>query len=510
MPSTSSHKGAACPACKRALEDAVTAACGHIFCQLCLPPPHHMGAQPSSGVLLCPLCREKEETETLVAPVPLGPLGETFCEEHGEKIYFFCEKDAEFLCVFCREGPTHQAHTVGFLDEAIQPYRDRLRSRLEALSTERDEIEDIKNREEQKFQVLLTQIESKKQQVKAAFERLQQELGEQQCLLLARLTELEKQIWKERDEYILKVTEEVVRLGAQVKELEEKCQQPASELLQDVRVTQSRCEMKTFVSPEAISSDLVRKIRDLHRKILTLPEMMNTFSENLVHHLETDSGLGWGPRVCISNKLPGKVDACDPWITPLVAKPYSTAPLAGQVEELSSSPLMDQKGKLRSREAKPLADCTRGRHSGPSDRQPESGAVGGPEVGEVRAAEAEPARQPPALPAPPGGAGLPRLLLRTPRLAGGGAAGRRRRLQRGGGAGGRGAGGAGPERRPGRLGRGPVAPAVLGQHLPGHRPAAGRRPAQPGRRAGLRGRPRDPAQRRDAGAHLHLHRLLLW
>jgi hypothetical protein len=27
--------------------------------------------------------------------------------------------------VFCREGPAHQAHTVGFLDEAIQPYRVR-------------------------------------------------------------------------------------------------------------------------------------------------------------------------------------------------------------------------------------------------------------------------------------------------------------------------------------------------------------------------------------------------
>lgn len=36
--------------------------------------------------------------------------------------------------------------------------------------------------------------------------------------------------------------------------------------------------MKTFVSPEAISPDLVKKIRDLHRKILTLPEMMRVFS----------------------------------------------------------------------------------------------------------------------------------------------------------------------------------------------------------------------------------------
>lgn len=267
----------------------MTAACGHTFCRLCLPPPSQMGAQPSGRVLLCALCEEKEPSETLLVPVPLGPLGETYCEEHGEKIYFFCENDAEFLCVFCREGPSHQAHVVGFLDEAIQPYRDRLRSRLEALSTERDEIDNMKSREAQKLQVLLTQIESKKQQVEAAFERLQQELGKQQHLLLARLTELERQIWKERDEYLSKLSEEVARLGAQVKELEEKCQQPASELLQDVRVNQSRCEMKTFVSPEAISPDLVKKIRDLHRKILTLPEMMRAFSENLVHHLETES-----------------------------------------------------------------------------------------------------------------------------------------------------------------------------------------------------------------------------
>ncbi|XP_022417890.1 tripartite motif-containing protein 15 [Delphinapterus leucas] len=291
MPSTPSHKGAACSECKGPLEDAVTATCGHTFCWHCLPPPSQMGAQPSGRVLLCPLCKEKKQTETLLVPVPLGPLGETYCEEHGEKIYFFCENDAKFLCVFCRESPSHQAHVVGLLDEAIQPYRDRLRSRLEALRMERDDIEDRKSREDRKLQVLLTQIESKKQQVEAAFERLQQELGEYQHLLLARLTELEQQIWKERDEYISKLSEEVARLGAQVKELEEKCQQPGSELLQDVRVNQSRYEMKTFVSPEAISPDLVEKIRDLHRKILTLPEMMRAFSENLVHHLETDTGV---------------------------------------------------------------------------------------------------------------------------------------------------------------------------------------------------------------------------
>lgn len=232
MPSTSSREEAACPACQTPLKDAVTASCGHTFCPWCLPPSSYMGAQHSSRILLCPLCKEEEKTETLMAPVPLGPLGETCCAEHGEKIYFFCENDAEFLCVLCREGPSHQAHTVGFLDEAIQPYRDRLRSRLEALSTERAEIEDVKDREDQKLHLLMTQMESKKQQVEAAFERLQQGLREQQCFLLARLSELQQQIWEERNKYISKVTEEVTRLGTQVKELEEKCQRPANELLQ--------------------------------------------------------------------------------------------------------------------------------------------------------------------------------------------------------------------------------------------------------------------------------------
>lgn len=79
--------------------------------------------------------------------------------------------------------------------------------------------------------------------MEAAFERLQQELRGQRDLLLARLSELEQRIRKERDKYISTVTEEITRLGAQVEELEEKCQQPASELLQ-VRVAQHLAEQE--------------------------------------------------------------------------------------------------------------------------------------------------------------------------------------------------------------------------------------------------------------------------
>ncbi|KAF0882289.1 TRI15 protein, partial [Crocuta crocuta] len=257
---------------------------------LCLVPPSEMGAQASCKVLLCPLCKEKGHTGPVTAPVPLGTLEEMHCEEHGEKVCFFCGHDAELLCMRCREGPSHHTHTVGFLHGAGQPSQDSLRTQLEALRVEREETEDIKSQEDQKLQMLLAHMESKKQLVAAVFEKLQQELREQRGLLLARLSALEVQICKEREEYISKFSEEVARCGAEAEELE-KCQQPASVLLQ-VRGSppSASCEKKTFVSPETISPALVEKIREVHRKILPLPGMLRTFSESLVHHLETDSG----------------------------------------------------------------------------------------------------------------------------------------------------------------------------------------------------------------------------
>uniref|UniRef100_M3Y842 Uncharacterized protein n=1 Tax=Mustela putorius furo TaxID=9669 RepID=M3Y842_MUSPF len=85
-------------------------------------------------------------------------------------------------------------------------------------------------REDRKLQKLLTHIESKRQQVDAAFGKLQRELADQHSLLQARLRELELQTCMERDQYNSKFSEEITRLGAQ--ELEEQSQQPASVLLQ--------------------------------------------------------------------------------------------------------------------------------------------------------------------------------------------------------------------------------------------------------------------------------------
>lgn len=77
-----------------------------------------------------------------------------------------------------------------------------------------------------------THMHGKKQQVDEAFGRLRQELADHQCLLQARLRELERQIRLEGEAYTSRLSEEIAGLGAQVQALGEQLQRPVSALLQ--------------------------------------------------------------------------------------------------------------------------------------------------------------------------------------------------------------------------------------------------------------------------------------
>ncbi|XP_051852067.1 tripartite motif-containing protein 10 isoform X2 [Antechinus flavipes] len=159
-----------CPICQDILREPVTIDCGHNFCRGCLTryceiPGPGPGEQPT-----CPLCKDPfcpgglrpnwqlasvvENIEKLKLAPPSG-LEEDLCEEHEEKIYFFCEDDEKQLCVKCREALEHRTHTVRFLKDAADPYREQIHSCLESLKNERENIQGIQSREDQRIQILL-------------------------------------------------------------------------------------------------------------------------------------------------------------------------------------------------------------------------------------------------------------------------------------------------------------------------------------------------------------------
>ncbi|XP_007532347.1 tripartite motif-containing protein 10 [Erinaceus europaeus] len=291
-----------CPICQGTLREPVTIDCGHNFCRGCLNHYLEIPIPDSEEPPTCPLCKEPfrlgnfrpnwqlasvvENIERLRLVATPGSEEEDVCQEHGEKIYFFCEDDEMQLCVVCREAQEHRAHTIRFLEDAAAPYREQIQRCLENLRKERDEIQGVQSRENQRIQILLTQVATKRQKVISEFAHLSRFLEGQQGILLAQLEKLDGDILKQRDEFGVLVSEEICRFSALITELEEKNKRSARELLTDIRSTLIRCETRRCRKPEAVSSELGQRIRDFPQQAHPLQREMKMFLEKLSFELD--------------------------------------------------------------------------------------------------------------------------------------------------------------------------------------------------------------------------------
>ncbi|KYO25311.1 hypothetical protein Y1Q_0010017 [Alligator mississippiensis] len=192
------------------------------------------------------------------------------CEEHGEALKLFCETDQTLMCLICRESQVHQAHSVAPIQEAAQhcksprPEQPKTLFQTQKAATERQKIVD-------------------------EFEGLHQFLEEEKQLLLAEVGKLERGIEKSQGETITQLSEEISRLNNLIRELEGKCQQAASDLLQDIRSMLSRCKKEKFQLPEGTCPELKMRFSFLSGKHLALQETLKKFQEALPSELEKGS-----------------------------------------------------------------------------------------------------------------------------------------------------------------------------------------------------------------------------
>ncbi|XP_060094585.1 E3 ubiquitin-protein ligase TRIM7-like [Heteronotia binoei] len=252
---------ASCSICLDYFNDPVMLAeCGHSFCRGCLtrswgerkgsaqqPPP-----QPAAGQL-CGNSRESrsargrcEGGESAAVAAGKGRV----CQKHQEPLKLFCLDDEALICWVCDRSKEHRDHEVLPLEEASQEYKDQFCNCLEILKKERERIVVYKGDIERESQDLLKQTQGEKQEAVAKFRQLHMFLEEQEKLLLAQMEEVEMEVAKKRDQHLAALSEALSSLESLIWEMEEKCQHPASDLLQDARSTLQKYEEKeSFENP---------------------------------------------------------------------------------------------------------------------------------------------------------------------------------------------------------------------------------------------------------------------
>ncbi|CAM5163031.1 unnamed protein product [Eretmochelys imbricata] len=288
-PMESLQEEASCPICLEYFQDPVIIDCGHNFCRGCISRCW----EGSDSEVSYPQCRETAQQRNLRPNRQLANVVEiakqlsfqagtgsgrdSVCDEHQEPLKLFCEEDQTPICVVCDRSQAHRAHAVVPIEEAAQEYKEKIQAHLEILKEEREKLLRFKVTGEGKSLEYLIQTQNKRQKVVSEFQQLWQFLEEEEQLLLAQLENLEKAIVKIQNDNVTKMSEEIFRLSNLISELEGKCQKPASEFLQDVRSTLSKCEKGKFLQPVEISPELEKRLSDFSQRNIALTEILWKF-----------------------------------------------------------------------------------------------------------------------------------------------------------------------------------------------------------------------------------------
>ncbi|XP_069738072.1 E3 ubiquitin-protein ligase TRIM39-like [Phaenicophaeus curvirostris] len=299
-PAESFSGEASCSICLGFFQDPVSIHCGHNFCRACITRRW----EEAEENFVCPRCREAAPRRTLRPNRELAKIIEVakrlslratkegagrgrLCEKHGEALKLFCEEDQAPICLVCRESQAHRVHPVVPVEEAAEELKEKFQAHVQMLKDKREKLWGLKTAQEGKSLDFLERVERERQKVVSDIKELQQLVEGQERLLLGRLAKLDQEIVRRQEENIKKLLEEVSSIDKQIRELEEKCQQPACEFLQDSRSILSRLEKDGDQVPAETSPHLGEEPIGLSQKNIALKEMLMKFQVSLTLDPET-------------------------------------------------------------------------------------------------------------------------------------------------------------------------------------------------------------------------------
>ncbi|XP_043856680.1 uncharacterized protein LOC122753379 [Dromiciops gliroides] len=285
-----------CSICVECLKDPVSIPCGHSFCQVCITELCDYCKTHNQLSASCPICKKSFQKENISPNWVLAQLVPSLlhlelsekqsedskqladyqlCKRHGEKTFFYCETDEQFLCFVCRELREHSTHVVLPVEDAAQPYKDEIQRQLESLKEAKEKFMHLKGTDT--FQALLYQIQDKKLRIVSEYQQFREFLDIQEQFFLAQVEELEKDITCQKEQHVKQVSQKISHLEELINKMEERVSQTPSEILKIRKQLEERWEKEQVLTPITTSQHLEERVYAFTGKIDALEESMRSF-----------------------------------------------------------------------------------------------------------------------------------------------------------------------------------------------------------------------------------------
>ncbi|XP_067865261.1 zinc-binding protein A33-like [Heterodontus francisci] len=224
-----------CPICFDFFTDPVSLECGHNFCRSCITQ-----CWEKKEINSCPECREEFPERNLRKNRVLVSLTEKArnlkmnpeekeskvqCEEHREELKLFCETDKKLIGDTCRDSREHRDHRVLPIKEAVQIYKNRVKSSIDSLTGKKSAAIEMQRRLKQKISEIREQSNSLQTHITSEFIKMYQILTEKKQRLIRDLREQEEQILESMEKNLCDIEENLNVIQEKVSKLQKQMEQ---------------------------------------------------------------------------------------------------------------------------------------------------------------------------------------------------------------------------------------------------------------------------------------------
>ncbi|XP_078060579.1 zinc-binding protein A33-like [Mustelus asterias] len=224
-----------CSICLDFFTDPVTLDCGHNFCRSCITQCWEKKETNS-----CPECRQEFPERNLRINRALANLTEKtrqlklnqkekesklYCEKHQEELKLFCETDKKLICVICKDSQRHKSHNFLPIDEAVEIYKNQLKSSLDSLTEKKSATRETEQKQKGKICEVREQSASLQTHITSEFTKMRQILTEREQRLLRDLREEEKRILEPMERNLREIQENLNSIEEKLSKLQKQTEQ---------------------------------------------------------------------------------------------------------------------------------------------------------------------------------------------------------------------------------------------------------------------------------------------